>query len=170
MADQRREPEQRPSPEALLAELKREEKGEVGRLKIFLGAAAGVGKTYEMLLSARAKRKLGIDVGVVETHGRKETEVPLRRRDRTASWLGPCTVSSAHEKACEQTAMRLQHQGQRALRRPALTEHVAENAMSDHDLRADLDHAVRGDSEISCRILCRSREPYEELLLPERHL
>jgi hypothetical protein len=54
--------------------------------------------------------------------------------------------------------------------RPALTEHVAENAMSDHDLRADLDHAVRGDSEISCRILCRSREPYEELLLPERHL
>ena len=115
MADQRREPEQRPSPEALLAELKREEKGEVGRLKIFLGAAAGVGKTYEMLLSARAKRKLGIDVRVVETHGRKKTEVPLRRRDRTASWLGPCTVSSAHEKACEQTAMRSQHRGQRAL-------------------------------------------------------
>src|SRR5215510_11837463 len=79
MADHRRDPEERPSPEALLAEVKREEKGSFGRLKIFLGAAPGVGKTYEMLLSARAKRKDGIDVvvGVVETHGRKETEVLL---------------------------------------------------------------------------------------------
>jgi two-component system sensor histidine kinase KdpD len=78
MADQTRENERRPSPEALLAEVKREEK-HLGRLKIFLGAAPGVGKTYEMLLSARAKLKEGIDVvaGVVETHGRKETEVLL---------------------------------------------------------------------------------------------
>src|SRR5262245_684169 len=79
MADHRRDPEERPSPEALLAEVKREEKGSLGRLKIFLGAAPGVGKTYEMLLSAAAKRKQGVDVvvGVVETHGRKETEVLL---------------------------------------------------------------------------------------------
>ena len=50
-----------------------------GRLKIFLGAAPGVGKTYEMLLSAQAKRREGIDVvvGVVETHGRRETEALL---------------------------------------------------------------------------------------------
>jgi two-component system sensor histidine kinase KdpD len=79
MADQRLEPEQRPSPEALLAEARREEKGPLGRLKIFVGAAPGVGKTYEMLQAARAKLKDGVDVlvGVVETHGRKETEALL---------------------------------------------------------------------------------------------
>ena len=46
-----------------------------GRLKIFLGAAPGVGKTYEMLLTARARKADGVDVvvGVVETHGRAET-------------------------------------------------------------------------------------------------
>ena len=66
----------RPSPEALLAEAKQEGRG---RLKIFLGAAPGVGKTYEMLAAAQAKRREGVDVvvGVVETHGRKETEALL---------------------------------------------------------------------------------------------
>src|SRR6201981_1130873 len=70
------EREGRPSPEALLAAAKQESRG---RLKIFLGAAPGVGKTYEMLLSAQAQRRDGIDVvvGVVETHGRRETEVLL---------------------------------------------------------------------------------------------
>ncbi len=50
-----------------------------GRLKIFLGAAPGVGKTYEMLLTAQARRREGVDVvvGVVETHGRAETEALL---------------------------------------------------------------------------------------------
>jgi two-component system, OmpR family, sensor histidine kinase KdpD len=63
----------RPSPEALLAEAQRESRG---RLKIFLGAAPGVGKTYEMLSAAQARARDGTDVviGVVETHGRKETE------------------------------------------------------------------------------------------------
>ena len=75
MADQRREPNQRPSPEALLAKASKEE-SRAGRLKIFLGAAPGVGKTYEMLTEARGRLKEGTDVvvGVVETHGRKETE------------------------------------------------------------------------------------------------
>ena len=79
MADEARDLEQRPSPEALLAEARREEKGRAGRLKIFVGAAPGVGKTYEMLQAARAKLKEGVDVvvGVVETHGRKETEALL---------------------------------------------------------------------------------------------
>jgi two-component system, OmpR family, sensor histidine kinase KdpD len=78
MANQRRKPEQRPSPEALL-ETARQEEGRVGKLRIFVGAAPGVGKTYEMLQSARALRKDGYDVvvGVVETHGRKETEALL---------------------------------------------------------------------------------------------
>src|SRR5579871_5186864 len=66
----------RPSPEALLDAARQEGRG---RLKIFLGAAPGVGKTYEMLLAAQAKRREGVDVvvGVVETHGRRETEALL---------------------------------------------------------------------------------------------
>jgi two-component system sensor histidine kinase KdpD len=66
----------RPSPEALLAAAKQEARG---RLKIFLGAAPGVGKTYEMLLAGQARRRDGIDVvvGVVESHGRRETEALL---------------------------------------------------------------------------------------------
>src|SRR3984885_14413987 len=68
--------EARPSPEALLDAATRDSRG---RLKVFLGAAPGVGKTYEMLLTAQAKRREGLDVvvGVVETHGRKETEALL---------------------------------------------------------------------------------------------
>ncbi|AWN54591.1 sensor histidine kinase KdpD [Methylobacterium sp. 17Sr1-1] len=65
----------RPSPDALLAQARREAPGR-GRLKIFLGAAPGVGKTYEMLTTAHARLREGVDVvvGVVETHGRPETE------------------------------------------------------------------------------------------------
>ncbi|HLZ05851.1 MAG TPA: sensor histidine kinase KdpD [Bradyrhizobium sp.] len=79
MANQRRDPEQRPSPEALLEAVRREE-SPLGKLKIFVGAAPGVGKTYEMLQSAHAKLKAGADVvvGYVETHGRAETEALLR--------------------------------------------------------------------------------------------
>jgi two-component system, OmpR family, sensor histidine kinase KdpD len=68
--------ELRPSPDALLAESTRAERG---RLKIFLGAAPGVGKTYEMLSAARRKRADGVDVviGIVETHGRTETAALL---------------------------------------------------------------------------------------------
>lgn len=79
MVQQRRDPEQRPSPEALLEAARREE-GASGKLKIFVGAAPGVGKTYEMLQSAHARRKAGIDVvvGFVETHGRAETEALVR--------------------------------------------------------------------------------------------
>ncbi len=54
MPDQRRDSDHRPSPDALLAAARREETG-VGKLKIFVGAAPGVGKTYEMLLQARAR-------------------------------------------------------------------------------------------------------------------
>src|SRR5260370_35397431 len=79
MANQRRDLEKRPSPDALL-EAARRENDQVGRLKIFVGAAPGVGKTYEMLQSARAKVKAGADivVGMVETHGRTETEALLQ--------------------------------------------------------------------------------------------
>src|SRR6204780_6020976 len=76
--NQHSDPEKRPSPDALL-ETARRENDQSGRLKIFVGAAPGVGKTYEMLQSAHAKLKAGVDVvvGAVETHGRAETEALL---------------------------------------------------------------------------------------------
>jgi len=63
----------RPNPEALLEAVRRESRG---KLKIFLGAAPGVGKTYEMLQAAQRKHAEGVEivVGVVETHGRAETQ------------------------------------------------------------------------------------------------
>ncbi|HEX7784544.1 MAG TPA: sensor histidine kinase KdpD [Sphingobium sp.] len=66
----------RPEPDALLRQAKQEGRG---RLKVFLGAAPGVGKTYEMLLDGKQRIKAGIDVvvGVVEAHGRHETETLL---------------------------------------------------------------------------------------------
>ncbi len=65
-------PDRRPSPDALLSSLRNESRG---RLKLFFGAAPGVGKTFEMLSNAQTKRREGVDVvvGIVETHGRKET-------------------------------------------------------------------------------------------------
>jgi two-component system sensor histidine kinase KdpD len=70
----------RPDPEALLAHLREQErKAGRGRLKIFFGAAPGVGKTYAMLEAVRARAREGADVlvGVVETHGRPETAALL---------------------------------------------------------------------------------------------
>jgi two-component system, OmpR family, sensor histidine kinase KdpD len=72
---------ERPNPDALLARVTLEElESKRGRLKIFFGAAAGVGKTYEMLMSAHYNRNKGVDVvvGLVETHDRKETVAVLQ--------------------------------------------------------------------------------------------
>lgn len=91
--------DQRPDPDQLLSRLNAEEaKASRGKLKIFFGASAGVGKTYAMLGAARQQLLAGVDVvvGIVETHGRMETEVmsdglerlPLRDipyRDRVLS-------------------------------------------------------------------------------------
>ncbi|GAB1717605.1 MAG: osmosensitive K+ channel signal transduction histidine kinase [Nitrobacter sp.] len=76
MPEQNGEPK-RPDPEALLREAATETRG---HLKVFLGAAPGVGKTYEMLLSAAAQRRAGVDavIGLIETHGRAETEALVR--------------------------------------------------------------------------------------------
>jgi two-component system, OmpR family, sensor histidine kinase KdpD len=66
----------RPDPDELLASLKlEEEKSKRGKLKIFFGMCAGVGKTYSMLQTARIDRSKGCDIiiGYVETHNRKET-------------------------------------------------------------------------------------------------
>ncbi|HEV2265269.1 MAG TPA: sensor histidine kinase KdpD [Stellaceae bacterium] len=77
MAADNPERQSRPSPEALLAAAAQEGRG---RLKVFLGAAPGVGKTYEMLTAAHARLREGVDVvvGIAETHGRAETEALLR--------------------------------------------------------------------------------------------
>ena len=86
----------RPDPDRLLARIKDEElQARRGKLKLFFGASAGVGKTFAMLSSARLQQQQGVDVviGVIETHGRAETEAlvgglprlelkEIRHRDR----------------------------------------------------------------------------------------
>lgn len=75
----------RPDPDQLLARVQEEEaKATRGKLKIFFGASAGVGKTYAMLCAARQQKELGTDVliGIVETHGRKETEALIAGLER----------------------------------------------------------------------------------------
>jgi two-component system sensor histidine kinase KdpD len=74
----------RPNPDELLARVQAEEAQQArGRLKIFFGASAGVGKTYAMLEAAHERRAEGIDVlaGYVETHRRAETEALLEGLD-----------------------------------------------------------------------------------------
>src|SRR5205807_8852757 len=78
--------DERPRPEQFLSLIRQQQRG---RLKIYLGFAPGVGKTYEMLQEGQRLRRQGVDVvsGVVETHGRPETaaligeleQVPRRR-------------------------------------------------------------------------------------------
>ncbi len=75
---------QRPNPDELLERVQREaEKAKRGKLKIFFGASAGVGKTYAMLSAAKALRAQGLDVviGVAETHGRSETKALLEGQE-----------------------------------------------------------------------------------------
>jgi two-component system sensor histidine kinase KdpD len=69
--------EQRPTADALLARIQEQERA---RLRVYIGAAPGVGKTYEMLVEARALKARGLDVviGAVETYGRAETAAQIR--------------------------------------------------------------------------------------------
>ena len=95
----------RPSPESFLRQAAREERGQ---LKLFLGAAPGVGKTYEMLTDGMRRLKSGTDVviGVVETHGRRETEaliaghavMPRRMVDHAGHSLGEMDLDAILER------------------------------------------------------------------------
>lgn len=87
---------ERPDPDALLRAAAREGRG---RLKIFLGAAPGVGKTYEMLSEGTARRRDGVDVvvGVVETHGRAETEALARGHEVVSRRTVPYEGRTLHE-------------------------------------------------------------------------
>ena len=79
--------DQRPDPDLLLKQVTADEaQSKKGRLKIFFGASAGVGKTYAMLSAAHEalKQNVPLVIGIVETHGRSETamlSVGLRRQD-----------------------------------------------------------------------------------------
>jgi len=83
--------ELRPDPDELLRRIReREERERRAKFKIYLGASAGVGKTYAMLVEAHERRQAGVDVvvGVVETHGRSETAALLEGLER----LPPRTI------------------------------------------------------------------------------
>src|SRR5580765_8404514 len=69
--------ERRMSPESLLSKLKESQRA---KLRVYIGAAAGVGKTYQMLEDAHLLRSQGIDVviGAIETHGRIETNEQIK--------------------------------------------------------------------------------------------
>ncbi len=76
--------EQRPDPDLLLAKVKQQEaQAKRGKLRIYFGSSAGVGKTFAMLTNARALKNEGRDVviGVVETHGRAETAALLESQE-----------------------------------------------------------------------------------------
>lgn len=78
---------ERPDPDRLLAQVQQDEaRASRGKLKIFFGASAGVGKTYAMLAAAGAARAQGsaLIVGLVETHGRSDTEAMARELPRLA--------------------------------------------------------------------------------------
>lgn len=95
----------RPLPEIFLRAAAQEDRG---RLKLFLGAAPGVGKTWEMLTDGRQRRDAGVDVvvGIVETHGRRETEalvygheiVPRRDVDHRGHKLGEMDLDAILER------------------------------------------------------------------------
>jgi two-component system sensor histidine kinase KdpD len=101
---------ERPDPDALLSRIQREEvRLQRGRLKVFFGASAGVGKTYAMLQAARRRREDGVDVvvGVVETHGRQETlallddleVLPATRFAQRGKWLSEFDLDGALVRA-----------------------------------------------------------------------
>ncbi|HWQ34895.1 MAG TPA: universal stress protein [Blastocatellia bacterium] len=97
--------QERPSPESLLARLRESERA---RLRVYIGAAPGVGKTWQMLHDAHLLRRQGVDIviGVIETHGRAETaaligeleQIPLRRIDYRGTTLEELDLAAIKER------------------------------------------------------------------------
>ncbi len=84
-ADDQRPDDRRPDPDRLLARIERDEaRAARGRLRIYFGSSAGVGKTFAMLQAAQAQRAAGVDVvaGVIETHGRGDTALQIGALER----------------------------------------------------------------------------------------
>ncbi len=106
----------RPDPDALLQRMQQEgERAARGKLRVYFGASAGVGKTFAMLTAARALREQGSDVviGVVETHGRAETEALIAGLERLPMKAMP------HHKLDDRVLQEFDLDGALA-RRPAL--------------------------------------------------
>ncbi|MFJ1259390.1 DUF4118 domain-containing protein [Cupriavidus sp. CuC1] len=111
-----RDAPERPDPDALLQRMQEEgERAARGKLRVYFGASAGVGKTFAMLTAARALREQGSDVviGVVETHGRAETEVLIADLERLPMRAMP------HHKLDDRVLLEFDLDGALA-RRPAL--------------------------------------------------
>ncbi|GAB7548047.1 DUF4118 domain-containing protein [Cupriavidus sp. 8B] len=111
-----RDAPERPDPDALLQRMQEEgERAARGKLRVYFGASAGVGKTFAMLTAARALREQGSDVviGVVETHGRAETEVLIADLERLPMKAMP------HHKLDDRVLLEFDLDGALA-RRPAL--------------------------------------------------
>lgn len=100
------QPDGRPDPDELLARVREDEAPRTrGRFKLFFGAAPGVGKTFTMLETAAARRAEGVDVvvGIVETHGRKDTQrltegfelLPRRRVEHRGTTLDEFDIDTA---------------------------------------------------------------------------
>ncbi|MEY8879415.1 MAG: DUF4118 domain-containing protein, partial [Leptothrix sp. (in: b-proteobacteria)] len=92
--------DQRPDPDALLERVQAEEaRARRGRLKIFFGASAGVGKTWAMLAAAQAAQAQGVPlvIGLIETHGRAETEAMARHLPRLPRKEVPYRERVLHE-------------------------------------------------------------------------
>ncbi|MEG3125833.1 sensor histidine kinase KdpD [Sphingomonas sp. GB1N7] len=124
----------RPSPDALLKAAQREQRG---KLKIFLGAAPGVGKTFEMLGEGAARAAAGLDVvlAIVETHGRAETEalvspldlIPRRRIDHRGQPLTEMDLDAVLARAPQLALVdELAHTNAPGSRHPKRWQDIAE--------------------------------------------
>src|SRR3954470_2207272 len=178
MADLGRDPEpRRPSPEALLEAARRAE-GRRGRLKIFLGAAPGVGKTYEMLQTARAKRQDSLDVvvGVVETYGRKETQalldglevMPRRRVEYKGAWLEEMDLDAVLARKPQLVLVdELAHTNAPGSRHPKRYLDVEEllNAGIDVDTTMNIQHVKSLDDVVAQITRIRVRETVPDSIL-----
>ena len=173
--------EYRPDPEALLARVKEEEaRARRGKLKVFFGAAAGVGKTYAMLEAAREQRADGVDVvvGYIETHGRAETDALLaglellpaaaarlsrhhaprvrpRRRPAPPAHHHPGRRARPHQRAGLPARQALAGRGRAARRRHRRLHHRQRPARREPERRGGQDHR-RGHARDGARLGLRA--------------
>ncbi len=154
--------ESRPDPDALLARVEAEERQKTrGKLKIFLGYAAGVGKTYAMLEAAQSRKAEGVDVvaAVVETHGRPETESLLRG------------LEEIPRKQIEYRGVKLFEMGLDAVlaRKPQLAlvdEHAHTNAPGSRHLKRwqDIEELLNAEIDVYTTLNIQHLESFREII------
>jgi two-component system sensor histidine kinase KdpD len=154
--------ETRPDPDALLARVEAEERQKArGKLKIFLGYAAGVGKTYAMLEAAHSRKAEDVDVvvAVVETHGRPETEALLQG------------LEVVHRKQVEYRGVKLTEMDLDAVlaRKPQLAlvdEHAHTNAPgSRHPKRwQDIEELLNGGIDVYTTLNIQHLESFRDII------